>query len=245
MVAKSKVTKLKRFIIIFGSKGGIGKTAYARFLLSEFTRLNLNYSAYDADKENPDLYRYYKDVGTGVKLVDFLAVDGAGKVLEEMNTAAPDIILLDLPAASGDGTRSIFEQFALLETAQELGYRITLVCVINTDNAVLGSIKTMAQFCGDKIDYTIVRNKCWSKDNTFEMWDNSQLKPQIITELKGLEIEMAALDPSAFLALSKHKTPYHLADKVTVGFAPSLLVKGFLIGSRAGFEQAKEYWGIG
>lgn len=244
MAAKVKLTKLKRLIIIFGSKGGIGKTAYARFLLSEFTRLNLNYSAYDADKENPDLYRYYKDVGTGVKLVDFLAVDGAGTVLEEMSVLAPDIILLDLPAASGDGTRSIFEQFALLETAQELGYRITLVCVINTDNAVLGSIKTMAQFCGDKIDYAIVRNKCWSKDNIFEMWDNSQLKPQLLTELQGLEIEMAALDPSAFLALSKNKTPYHLADKETVGFAPSLLVRGFLIGSRAGFEQAKVYWGI-
>ena len=244
MAAKVKSTKLKRLIIIFGSKGGIGKTAYARFLLSEFTRLNLEYSAYDADKENPDLYRYYKDVGTGVKLVDFLAVDGAGKVLEEMSTLAPDIILLDLPAASGDGTRSIFEQFALLETAQELGYRITLVCVINTDNAVLGSIKTMAQFCGDKIDYTIVRNKCWSENNIFEMWDNSQLKPQLLNELKGIEIEMTALAPSAFLALSKNKTPYHLADKETVGFAPSLLVRGFLIGSRAGFEQAKVYWGI-
>ena len=244
MAAKAKSTKLKRLIIIFGSKGGIGKTAYARFLLSEFTRLNLEYSAYDADKENPDLYRYYQDVGTGVKLVDFLAVDGAGKVLEEMSKSAPEIILLDLPAASGDGTRSIFEQFALLETAQELGYRITLVCVINTDNAVLGSIKTMVQFCGDHIDYVIVRNKCWSKDNTFEMWDNSLLKPQILTELKGMEIEMAALDPSAFLALSKQKTPYHLADKETVGFAPSLLVRGFLIGSRAGFEQAQVYWGI-
>ena len=33
MAAKAKSTKLKRLIIIFGSKGGIGKTAYARFLL--------------------------------------------------------------------------------------------------------------------------------------------------------------------------------------------------------------------
>ena len=55
-----------------------------------------------------------------------LLIQKAQVQFEEMSDLAPEIILLDLPAASGDGTRSIFEQFALLETAQELGYRITL-----------------------------------------------------------------------------------------------------------------------
>jgi hypothetical protein len=243
MTNKSK-TKLKRFVIIFGSKGGIGKSAYGRFVLDECIRLNLNYCAYDADQENPDLYRYYHAVDKGVELANFLNVGDAGELLENMSVNAPDLVLLDLPASSGNGTREIFEQFGLLETAVELGYRITLLCVINTDDPVLGSIGAMAEFCQDKVDYVIVKNLCWGKTDEFKRWDNGKLKPQILEQLKGKEIEMPRIDPSAFLALSKAKTPYHLADKDTVGFGSSLLVKGFLIGARAEFVKANEYWGI-
>lgn len=244
MTANKSKTKLKRFVIVFGSKGGLGKSAYARFVLDECIRLNLNYCAYDADQENPDLYRYYHAAGKGVELANFLDVGAAGELLENMSVNAPDLVLLDLPASSGNGTREIFEKFGLLETAVELGYRITLLCVINTDDPVLASIAAMAEYCQDKVDYVIVKNLCWGKAEEFKLWDNGNLKPKIINQLKGKEIEMPAIDPSAFLALSKAKTPYHLADKAVVGFAFSLLVRGFLIGARAEFVKANEYWGI-
>lgn len=240
---KMKV-KLKRFIIVFGSKGGIGKTAYARFLLDELVRLNIPYSAYDADRENPDLYRYYHAVGTGVELVDFLSIGEAGELLENMSVNAPDVVVLDLPASSGNGTREIFEKFGLLETAVELGYRITLLCAIDTDDPVLASLATMADFCADKVDYVIVKNLRWGKAQEFKRWDEGKLKTRIIDELKGIEIEMPKLDRSAFSALSKAKTPYHLADKETIGFASSLLVKGFTIAARSEFTKANDYWGI-
>ena len=244
MATSNKIPKLKRFIIIFGSKGGLGKTAYARFLLDELIRLNINYCAYDADRENPDLYRYYHTVGTGVELVDFLNIGEAGQLLENMSVNAPDVVVLDLPASSGNGTREIFEKFGLLDTAVELGYRITLLCVINTDDPVIASITMMADFCTDKVDYVIVKNLCWGKAQEFKRWDEGNLKHTIIKDLKGIEIEMPNLDPSAFLSLSKQKTPYHLADKDTVGFASSLLVKGFTIAARSEFIKANNYWGI-
>jgi hypothetical protein len=244
MVTNNKISKLKRFIIIFGSKGGLGKTAYARFVLDELIRLNIIYSAYDADRENPDLYRYYHKAGNGVELVDFLNVGEAGELLENMSVNAPEVVVLDLPASSGNGTREIFEKFGLLETAVELGYRITLLCVINTDDPVLASIATMAEFCSDKVDYVIVKNLCWGEAQEFKCWDNGNLKTKIIDELNGIEIEMPNLDPSAFLALSKQKTPYYLADKATIGFASSLLVRGFTIATRSEFTKANDYWEI-
>jgi hypothetical protein len=117
MTTNKAKTKLKRFVIIFGSKGGLGKSAYGRFVLDECIRLDLNYCAYDADQENPDLYHYYHAVGKGVELVNFLNVGDAGELLENMSTKAPDLVLLDLPASSGNGTREIFQQFGLLEIA--------------------------------------------------------------------------------------------------------------------------------
>jgi hypothetical protein len=102
----------------------------------------------------------------------------------------------------------------------------------------------MSEFCQDKVDYVIVKNLCWGKTDEFKQWDDGKLKTKILDQIKGKEIEMPALDPSEFLALSKAKTPYFLANKDTVGFASNLLVRGFLIGARSEFVKANEYWGI-
>ena len=60
--------------MILGGKGGTGKTAFLRLLLDMWVSLDINYLAYDADTENPELYEYYKEFGTGVRLLNFLDV---------------------------------------------------------------------------------------------------------------------------------------------------------------------------
>ena len=65
---------MKRIVMILGGKGGTGKTAFLRLLLDMLVSLDINYLAYDADTENPELYEYYKEFGTGVRLLNFLEV---------------------------------------------------------------------------------------------------------------------------------------------------------------------------
>jgi hypothetical protein len=76
------------------------------------------------------------------------------------------------------------------------------------------------------------------------LWDESKTKAKLITELKGVEVAMPSLPESAFLALSKDKTPFGLASKDTIGLAPNLLVRGFLMTGRANLSAAGEYLGL-
>ena len=234
----------KRFVILVGSKGGLGKSFMARLILDLIRRLGIIHVAYDADPENPDLYRYYNSSENSVEQVNFFGVADSTKVLEKMYKDTPDVVLLDLPASSGNGMRDIFTKFGLLETAVELGYRITLVFVINTDNPVIASVDAMYNFSTDKVDYVIAKNLCWSKETAFEMWNNSKIRKTLIDDCKAIEIEIPALDDTAFLALSKAKTPFSAATKEVVGFGSSLLVRGFMMTSQAELDKAGEYLGL-
>lgn len=230
--------------MILGGKGGTGKTAFTRLLLDVLHTKGINYLAYDADTENPELHEYYQQVGNGVRLLDFLEVAEAKELFTEIKTESPDVVVLDMPGASGNKTREIITKFELFNIAVNLGYRVTLVTVINLGYSVLTSLRTMAELCGDKADYVVVKNLCWDKGLGFQRWEDSKTKVAI-TELNGIEIEMPELDYSTFDVLLEQGLPYSAATEENgFPFGDYLLVNAFLAQAKLELSKAEEYLGL-
>lgn len=235
---------MKRIVMILGGKGGTGKTAFTRLLLDVLHTKGSNYLAYDADTENPELYEYYQEVGTGVRLLNFLEVAEAKRLFTEIKTESPDVVVLDMPGASGNKTREIIKKFGLFKIAADLGYRVTLVTVINLGYSVITSLKVMAEFCGNKADYVVVRNLCWDKGLGFQRWEASKTRAAI-TDLKGIEIEMPELDYSTFDVLLEQGLPYSAATEENgFPYGDFLLVDGFLDQAKPELNLAADYLGL-
>lgn len=235
---------MKRIVMILGGKGGTGKTAFTRLLLDVMHNKGINYLAYDADTENPELYEYYQNFGSGVRLLNFLEVAEAKRFFTEIKAESPDSIIVDMPGASSNKTREIISKFGLFKIAGDLGYRVTLVTVLNLGYSVITSLKTMAEFCGDKADYVVVKNLCWDKGSGFQRWENSKTSAAI-AELKGIEIEMPELDYSTFDTLTEKGLPYSAATEENgFPFGDYLLVSGFLDQAKPELEKAGAYLGL-
>lgn len=235
---------MKRIVIILGGKGGTGKTALMRLLIDLLHTKGINYLAYDADTENPELYEYYKEFGTGVRLLNFLEVAEAKRFFTEIKTEAPDVVVLDMPGASGNKTREIITKFGLFKIASDLGYRVTIVTVLNLGYPVINSLRAMVEFCGEKVDYVVVKNLCWDKGLGFQRWDNSKTKVAV-AELKGIEIEMPELEYSTFDVVLEQGLPYSAATESNgFPYGDYLLVSGFLDQAKPELELAGEYLGL-
>lgn len=231
--------------MILGGKGGTGKTAFNRLLLDVLHTQGINYLAYDADTENPELYEYYQNFGTGVRLLNFLEVAEAKRFFTEIKTSAPDVVVLDMPGASGNKTREIIKKFGLFKIAAELGYRVSLVTVINLGYSVINSLRAMAEFCSDQADYVVVKNLCWDKGLGFQRWSGSKTRAAITLDLKGIEIEMPELEYSTFDVLLEQGLPYSAATEENgFPYGDYLLVSGFLDQASPELEKAADYLGL-
>ncbi len=235
---------MKRIVMILGGKGGTGKTAFTRLLLDVMHDKGINYLAYDADTENPELYEYYRNFGSGVRLLNFLEVAEAKRFFTEIKAMSPDTVVMDMPGASGNKTREIISKFGLFKIAADLGYRVTIVTVLNLTYPVINSLKVMMEFCGNKVDYVVVKNLCWDKGLGFQRWDNSKTRITI-AELKGIEIEMPELDYSTFDMLVEKGLPYSAATEDNgFPFGDYLLVSGFLDQAKPELDLAGTYLGL-
>jgi hypothetical protein len=235
---------MKRIVMILGGKGGTGKTAFTRLLLDVMHSKGINYLAYDADTENPELYDYYQNFGAGVQLLNFIEVAEAKRFFTELKASSPDVVVVDMPGASGNKTREIISKFGLFKIAGDLGYRVTLVTVLNLGYSVITSLKAMLEFCGNQADYVVVKNLCWDKGLGFQRWESSKTRT-VIESLQGIEIEMPELEYSTFDMLIEKGLPYSAATEENgFPFGDYLLVSGFLDQAKPELEKAGVYLGL-
>lgn len=235
---------MKRIVMILGGKGGTGKTAFTRLLLDVLHSQGISYLGYDADTENPELFEYYQDFGSGVRLLNFIEVAEAKRFFTEIKAASPDVIVVDMPGASSNKTREIISKFGLFKIAGDLGYRVSLVTVLNLGYSVITSLKAMVEFCGNQADYVVVKNLCWDKGLGFQRWDNSKTRVAI-SELQGVEIELPELEYSTFDMLIEKGLPFSAATEENgFPFGDYLLVSGFLDQAKPELDKAAVYLGL-
>ncbi|BAY95947.1 MULTISPECIES: hypothetical protein [unclassified Tolypothrix] len=186
-----------RLVLVTGDKGGTGKSVVARILLDIYRHRNINCIAYECDKSNPQLYRHYNKLEPGVRTLKLNQRGGADALQDDLKCFSPQVSLVDLPAGAAEYFESVAKDIFLFQNAQRLGYRITMVSVLGRVKDSLLQLKRLVDFCGDKVDYVVVKNLYWGDEHKFTRYNNSKVK-QSVEALGAVELLLPELYDDIF-----------------------------------------------
>jgi hypothetical protein len=180
VVAEEKLStppkSVGRLVLVTGDKGGTGKSVVSRILLDIYRDRNINCIAYECDQSNPQLYRHYNKVLPGVQTLKLNQRGGADALQDDLKRFSPQVSLVDLPAGAAEYFESVAKDIFLFQNAQRLGYRITMVSVLGRVKDSVLQLKRLVDFCGDKVDYVVVKNLYWGDEHKFTRYNNSKVK---------------------------------------------------------------------
>lgn len=200
-----------RIVIITGDKGGVGKSTFARGLLHLYINKQLKYLAYDSDHRNAQLYRHYDSAQPGVKLLDIFTRGGADDLLIDLEKELPPLVLVDLPAQSGLFFENFEKDLGVFDAVKGLGYRVTMVSVLSRVKDSVNILRILHKYCGDRVDYVVVKNLFHGEADKFERYDNSDTRTTLLVD-GAVEIKM----PDLFFK------PYDYIDEKNLTFSEVL-----------------------
>lgn len=194
-------TKSRRLVIVTGDKGGVGKSTFSRAMIQTYLDTNQNFAAFDADMSNPQIKRFYDTECTVMPLDIFKRGEADIFLLDELKDlidkdvpkanspkkdeqlVAPDsksLFLLELPPQSIQFFRSFEEEMGFFKTVgKKLNMRVTMATVINRTKDSVNQLNYLRDFCGDKVDYVVVKNLFFGEKDRFERYDNSLLLKEL------------------------------------------------------------------
>ncbi len=127
-----------------------------------------------------------------------------------VTSASKSLFLLELPPQSIQFFRSFEEEMGFLKMIDKnLNIKVTMVAVINRTKDSVNQLNYLRDFCGDKVDYVVVKNLFFGEKDRFERYDNSSL----VKELKKVnklipEIYMPDLIAHAYDYLDENNLPF-------------------------------------
>lgn len=204
-----EVTKTppRRLIIVDGGKGGVGKSMWTRGFLQTCIDEKRRIVAVDADNYNPDLLRYYGKNGEHCQIQQLNifkdgSIDRFFDQVKRMMEPEPDtynqlpppesLFLLELPPQSRQIFKRFIEQEFLETAANDYDIRVTMVVVISRVSDSVKQLIDLYSFCGDKVDYIVVRNLFYGEEEEFSRYSNSSIVEEIKQEL--LEVGIPLFD---------------------------------------------------
>jgi hypothetical protein len=208
---ENKTDATGRIVIITGDKGGVGKSTFARGLLHLYINKQLKYLAYDSDHRNAQLYRHYDSAQPGVKLLDIFTRGGADDLLIDLEKELPPLVLVDLPAQSGLFFENFEKDLGVFDAVKGLGYRVTMVSVLSRVKDSVNILRILHIYCGDRVDYVVVKNLFHGEADKFERYDSSDTRTKLL-DAGAVEIKM----PDLFFK------PYDYIDEKNLTFSEVL-----------------------
>ena len=195
-----EVTKTppRRLVIVDGGKGGVGKSMWTRGFLQTCIDEKRRIEAVDADNSNPDLLRYYGENGEYCQIQQLnIFKDGSidrffdqvkrmmEPELDTYNQLPPpeSLFLLELPPQSRQIFKRFIEQEFLETAANDYDIRVTMVVVISRVSDSVKQLIDLYSFCGNKVDYIVVRNLFYGEESEFSRYSNSSIVQEIKQEL--------------------------------------------------------------
>lgn len=234
----------KRLILVLGGKGGTAKTCFCGVEFYWLIKSKVKARGFDADLENPTFFKQHKAGDYEVSLLDLLDPAEARDFLIQLNASAdrPDVLVIDMPRATSAQTRELIERFNFFKAAEILGYRITIVSVLNTEPEPIASLAEMLEFCGSKVDYVVVKPQVWAQEGkTYSLWQRWQGRAGF-ESLGGIEIDLPILEPIVFQALREKSLPFFAIE--SLDFPDNLLAGSFLDFSKVQLDKAAAYLGF-
>ena len=235
-------TKYKgRIIIVTGDKGGTGKSVVARMLLDIYRQRNINCIAYECDQSNPQLFRHYNKILPGVTCLRLDERNGFDAIQDNLQELKPSVSLIDLPAGAADYFEKMSEDIFLFDNVERFNYKITTVSVLGRVKDSVIQLKRLLDFCGDRVDYIVLKNLYWGKPDNFTRYNNSKVR-QAILERGGIELCFPELFEDIFDVIDDRDLTFREAVQegvLSVSNASRLF--GWIKKAEAEFEKAADF----
>ena len=210
----------KRIIWVTGSKGGTGKSTFARGLLDLLLEQGVDVAAFDGDPDNSQLYRFYKDLGGGVTRVVITERDGGDDLLLTMEEGKAAVILVDTPAGAREVLANLEDELGFLSALSELNYPLTMVSLLSR---VKDSVNQLKYAFNEMADYDVahvaVKNLFYGDEDKFRIFDAARISQQI-KDAGGAVIQMRDLYEDTYELLDDNDLAFQQAT------SPSEIVKG-------------------
>lgn len=186
VILSSGNRKTRRILGVTSDKGGNGKSTVSRTIADIAITRKIPTLAFDCDKRNAQLHRYYNQAfssafnsGTGVVRLDLSARGGADKLINSLDSEDIQILLIDFPAGGGELFERLEKEVKLFDLLEEVGYKLTLVSVLSRIKDSINSLRTLVEFCGDRADHVVVKNGFFGDPEKFIRFDNSKTKTMV------------------------------------------------------------------
>lgn len=214
---KKVATKTGQVIWVTGGKGGVGKSTFARVLMHLLQNKGVTLSAYDGDPDNAQLYRYYRNSGSGVQRVAIGEQGKADALINDMDQHKTDVILVDVAAGGSKSLLAMENDMRLLSDAPEMGYRFTVVSVLSRIKDSVNLLKASIDMTESyPVHHIAVKNLYFGEADRFRLFDASKTKNRLL-EGGGQVLEMPELFDDTYELLDQQNLTFGDALKPESG----------------------------
>ena len=235
---------MKRIVFVTGDKGGVGKSFTSRALLDWYVVNGVSVKAFDTDKTNSTLFRFFNKTKEEKITLDQLDTDDQSALdnfLEEIAAGNNEICMIDCAARTMDKLLLWMKEIAFFELAKEYDIKITLAFVLGPEKDCVAILKDVVGEFGNHVDYVLIKNE--GKGMVFRVYDESNTRKIVLDELSGKEISIPQLYSKTSLEVDRMSLPFSMAKESTVlGIADKSRVRTFQNKVFSEFEKVKNVW---
>jgi len=231
---------MTRLVFVTGDKGGVGKSFTSRLLLDWYLKSGSKVRAFDTDKTNSTLFRFFKDVESPLFDLDQLDTDDQPSLDQFLNEIVSDeedsIFMVDCAARTMERLLAWMSDLGFFELAKEHSIKLTLAFVLGPELDCVQILKDMSDSFQENAEYVLVKNL--GKGSQFKVYDESKTRTRILNEWGGKEISIPNLVPSTSLEIDRLCLPFHIAKEgKELGIAERSRVSTFQAKAFAEFDQ--------
>lgn len=235
---------MSRIVFVTGDKGGVGKSFTSRVLLDWYEAKGIPVKAYDTDKTNSTLFRFFNENESKNMILSQLDTDNQGDLDSFLNVVAENkdsVFVIDCAARTMDRLLTWMKEIGFFELAQEHEIKVTLAFVLGPEKDCVAILKDIASEFEDNADYILIKNE--GKGSEFKVYDGSKTRERILKTLSGIEINIPLLHSKTSLEVDRLSIPFSVAkDSTVLGLAERSRVRTFQSRVFQQLDQAEALW---
>lgn len=242
----------RRMIGVTSDKGGNGKSTVSRLLAEVLLQRKIPTLAFDCDRRNAQLYRYYHQAfssafnsGAGVIRLDLTTKGGADRLINSLDSASTQVLLIDFPAGGGELFEKLEKEIQLFNLLDEIGCELTMVSVLSRVKDSVMSLRSLLDYCGDRANHVIVKNGFYGTPEKFRRFDNSKTS-DLVVQKGGIVISVPDLFDDTYDLLDENDLTFTqaLEAEQALPLADRRRVRIFLEEAEAEFVKAASFLGL-
>ena len=203
-----------RLILVSSSKGGPGKTTFAKVVGEEHRRQNTGCIIVDADASVGGLLRHLGDRDTEGQILPVQSIDSGVLAIDwhqdvRSRDAIADVlahgrhVLIDLPGGSLGTLKALADETGLFEIVRRTGFDPTIVCCVTPYRETWGDVRDVQAWLPDT-DILAVVNEGFGDHEDFGDWRSSKTRANLLAG-RGREIIFPRLEPRIAARIAWHR----------------------------------------